>query len=88
MAQKEDPGSQHLGDDPEWPWGSWVMESSGRGGAEHRNLNPTGLMWRFPGQGSNQSYRCQPTPQPQQLRIRASSATYTIARGNAGFLTP
>ena len=29
----------------------------------------------------------QPTPQPQQRRIRAESATYTTARGNAGSLT-
>ena len=26
-------------------------------------------MWRFPGQGSNRSYSCRPTPQPQQCRI-------------------
>ena len=26
-------------------------------------------IWGFPGQGSNQSYCCQPTPQPQQLGI-------------------
>ena len=26
-------------------------------------------IWRFPGQGSNQSCCCQPTPQPQQHRI-------------------
>ena len=25
--------------------------------------------WRFPGQGSNLSYNCQPTPQPEQRRI-------------------
>ena len=30
---------------------------------------------------------CQPTPQPQQRRIRALSATYTTAHGNAGSLT-
>ena len=35
----------------------------------------------------NQSCSCQPTPQPQQHRIQASSATYTTAHGNAGFLT-
>ena len=29
-----------------------------------------------PGQGSNLSYSCQPTPQPQQRGIRASSANY------------
>ena len=32
--------------------------------------------------GSNQSHSCQPTPQPQQRRIRAASVTYTIAHGN------
>ena len=26
-------------------------------------------IWRFPGQGSNQSYSCRPTPQPQPCRI-------------------
>ena len=30
-------------------------------------------IWRLPGQGSNQSYSCQPTPQPQQCQIRAVS---------------
>ena len=28
-----------------------------------------------------------PTPQPQQCGIRAASATYTTAHGNAGSLT-
>ena len=44
-------------------------------------------VWTFPGQGLNQSCRCQPTPQPRQFRIRAVSATYTTAHGNAGALT-
>ena len=44
-------------------------------------------MWKFPGQRSNRSCSCQPTPQPQQLRIQATSATYTTAHGNAGSLT-
>ena len=44
-------------------------------------------MWRFPGYGSNWSCSRQPTPQPQQLGIRAVSATYTTAHGNAGSLT-
>ena len=44
-------------------------------------------IWRFPGQWSNRSCSHQPMPQPQQLGIRASSATYTIAHGNAGSLT-
>ena len=33
--------------------------------------------------GSNQSYSCQPTPQPQQQRIWATSATYITVHGNA-----
>ena len=36
---------------------------------------------------SNQSYSHQPMPEPQQHGIRAASATYTTAHGNAGFLT-
>ena len=40
-----------------------------------------------PGQGSNRSYSCQPTPQPQQCRNQAASVTYTAACGNAGSLT-
>ena len=32
---------------------------------------------------SNQSCCCWPTPQPQQLGIRATPAAYTTARGNA-----
>ena len=33
---------------------------------------PSCGIWRFPGQGSNQSCSCWPTPQPQQHRIWAS----------------
>ena len=33
------------------------------------------------GWGSNQRYSCQPTPQPQQSLIRASSVTYTTTHG-------
>ena len=33
------------------------------------------------------SCSCQPTPQPQQRQIRATSATYTTAQGNARSLT-
>ena len=47
----------------------------------------THTIWRFPGQGSNQSCSSQPTPQPQQCWIRAASATYTTAYDNAGSLT-
>ena len=39
------------------------------------------------GRGSNQSCSCWPTPQPQQCRIPAASATYTIAQSNARSLT-
>ena len=44
-------------------------------------------IWRFAGQGSNWSCRRGPTPEPQQRRIRAASATYITAQGNAGSLT-
>ena len=45
-------------------------------------------MWKFSGYGSNQSYSCRPTPQPQQHRIQAASAsaTYTTAHGDTGSL--
>ena len=39
-------------------------------------------IWRFPGQGWNQSCSCQPMPQPYQGRLQTTSATYTIAHGN------
>ena len=45
-------------------------------------------IWRFPEQGLNWSYSCQPVPQPQQCRIRAMSVTYTTAHSNARSLTP
>ena len=38
--------------------------------------------------GSNWSYSCRPTPQPQQCQIQAASATYTTAQGNAGSPDP
>ena len=34
------------------------------------------------------SWRCQPTPQPQQCGIRAASATYTRAHSNSGSSNP
>ena len=37
--------------------------------------------------GSNQSYSCQPTPQPQQCGIQAASVTCTTAHSNARSLT-
>ena len=42
-------------------------------------------IWRFP--GSNWSYSCRPSPQPQQHQIWAVSVTYTTAQDNAGSLT-
>ena len=47
----------------------------------------TCCIWKFPGQGLNQSCSCWPTPQPQQCQIRASVVTYTTAHSNAGSLT-
>ena len=44
-------------------------------------------IWKFPGQGSNRSYNCHSTPQPQKCQIWATSATYTTACGNARSLT-
>ena len=38
-------------------------------------------------QCSSRRYSCQPTPQPQQLRLRAECASYTAAHGNAGSQT-
>ena len=40
-------------------------------------------IWKFPGQGSNQSCSCQPTPLPQQCGIQTMSVTYSTAHGNA-----
>ena len=48
---------------------------------------PTRGLWTFPGCGSNRTYICQPTPQPQQRGILASSATYTTVHGYARSLT-
>ena len=44
-------------------------------------------IWRFTGWGSNWSHSHRPTPEPQQHRIRATSATYTTPHGNARSLT-
>ena len=38
-------------------------------------------------QGSNWSYSCRPTPQPQQRGIQATSVTYNTAHSNTGSLT-
>ena len=44
-------------------------------------------IWKFLGQGSNQSCSCLPTSQSRQNRIQATSVTYIAAYGNAGSLT-
>ena len=44
-------------------------------------------IWKFSGQGSNQSFSNKPTPQPQQHQIQAASSTYNTAHGNTGSLT-
>ena len=41
----------------------------------------------IPRLGSNWSWSCRPTPQPQQCRIWVAPVTYTMAQGNAGSLT-
>ena len=43
---------------------------------------PTRHIWKFPSQGSNPRYSCQPTSQSQQLGIQASSSTYTTSSTN------
>ena len=45
-------------------------------------------LWHMevPRLGSNQSYSCQPTPQPQQCQIWAMSVTYTTGHSNVGSL--
>ena len=45
------------------------------------------LLQHMEARGSNRSCNHRPTPQPQQLGIRAVSETYTTAHGNAGPLT-
>ena len=44
-------------------------------------------IWRFSGEESNQSYSCQPVPQPQQCGIQVTSASYTTVRSSARSLT-
>ena len=48
------------------------------------SLGRSHSIWRFPGSGWNRSCSRRPTPEPQQRGIRAASATYTTAHGNAG----
>ena len=50
-------------------------------------LGPHPWHMEFPGQGSNQSSSCWPTPEPQKFGIQATSATYTTAQGYARSLT-
>ena len=44
-------------------------------------------IWKFPDWGLKRGCSCWPTPQPQQYRIWAMSATYTIACGKMASLT-
>ena len=50
-------------------------------------LGPLQRHMEVPRLWSNRSSSCQPTPEPQQRGIRAATATYTTAHGNAGSLT-
>ena len=43
---------------------------------------------KFPDSGSNQSWHCCSTLQPQQCQIQATSVAHTTAQGNAGLLNP
>ena len=63
--------------DNSWGKTSWVYFFFSFLGCTHG-------IWKFLGQGLNQSCSCQPTPQPQELGTRATSATYTTAHGKAG----
>ena len=51
---------------------------------------PRQHLWlmEVPRTGANQSCSRQPTPQPQQHQIGATSVTYTTAHSNAGILNP
>ena len=44
-------------------------------------------IWKFLGQGLNQSCSCQSAPQPQQHGVRAASVTYATACGHTRSLT-
>ena len=50
-------------------------------------LGPRPRRMEVPRLGLNWSYSCEPTPQLEQHRIQAASATYATAPGNAGSLT-
>ena len=50
-------------------------------------MNCDKLQGKIPGQGSNCSYICQPTPRPQQRGIQHASETYTTAHRNTIFST-
>ena len=47
----------------------------------------TWSIWKFPGQGSNQSFHCWPTPQLQQRQIWAISGAYNTACSSIRSLT-
>ena len=51
-------------------------------------LGPHPRHMEVPGQGSNRSYSCRPTPQLQPHQIPAASVTYTTAHDSARSLTP
>ena len=50
-------------------------------------LGPYSLHMEVPGWRLNQSYSCQPKPQPLQREIQVVSVTYTTAHSNARSLT-
>ena len=61
-----------------WWWVFWVFFSfSGQ----------TCSMWKFPGWGSNWSYRSRLGPEPQQRQLQAASVTYATACSNSGSFT-
>ena len=46
-------------------------------------LGRTHGVWKFPSEGSDQSYSCWSTPQPQECGLWASAVTYTTGHGSA-----
>ena len=80
-----------------WARALWFWEMPMRGGGRSRVTEVLPfpfpfLLFRairkFPSQGSNKSYSCKPTPQPQPHRIQATSATYTTASQQWWILNP
>ena len=62
----------------------WILLSHSRNSRNFFFLGPHQWHMEVP---LNQSYSCQPTPQPQQWGIPGPSVTYTTAHANAGSLT-